>query len=206
MANGNLAISRRAPPGRPAGESSTNRATFTRSDIIISHNVGTEPSLARFDVAQARQNNTRLGSPIPARYGVRELAPALEGDESGVKPPHSIDRRAGLQWTPPGDGLRSRDTVLTFGPSDVRPIHSAVLAYVSRNTYGATPKLARRASVSATGSRATEFLSVALPHRLRLIRPRSRRDRQRHPADEHHQPTDRRNRTEPFDSRRGQNV
>jgi hypothetical protein len=95
--------------------------------------VGARPSLALFDVALMRQNNTRHGSPIPARYGVRELAPALEGDESGVKPPHSIDRHTGRQWTPLGDGLRSRDTVLTFGLSDVKTTHSAVFVYVTCN-------------------------------------------------------------------------
>ena len=60
---------------------------------------------------RSRSKKGRLGSSIlPA--GVRELAPALEGDESGVKPPHSEERHAGHLWTALGDGPRSRDTLL----------------------------------------------------------------------------------------------
>jgi hypothetical protein len=35
MANGNLALSPQAPPGRPAGESSPNRTTFMRLDMLL---------------------------------------------------------------------------------------------------------------------------------------------------------------------------
>jgi hypothetical protein len=62
---------------------------------------------ASFGVALVWQRSVRPGSPISARYGVRELASALEGVESGVKPPHSKAPHAGRQWaaltTPPGD-------------------------------------------------------------------------------------------------------
>jgi hypothetical protein len=116
-------------PNRAIRRSARRRSRASQSAISLTQR-------ASFDVALVRQNNARLGSPIPASYGVRELAPALEGDESGVKPPHSIDRHAGRQWTPLVDGRRSRDTVLTFRPSDVKATHSAILVYVTCNTYG----------------------------------------------------------------------
>ena len=57
------------------------------------------PALALFDVAQVRQQQRSPQVADSARRGVRELVPALEGDESGVKPPHSKERLPGRQWT-----------------------------------------------------------------------------------------------------------
>ena len=75
--------------------------------ILPCRGAGARPSLARFDVAQVRQNQCSSGVSDSAGCGVRELAPALEGDDSGVKPPHSKQRLAGRQRTALGEGRHS---------------------------------------------------------------------------------------------------